>query len=142
MSARRIATALTALALLGGCGGSGTGEVAFSHQFADNQVDDMTRVVARLPEARAASRPENASGAALAVVTTHEAPRQVAARPEILGDIVLTSERHRVVALDLATGRMLWERNLPDLAYVGSDREGQSLTMAFTVGATGGARRR
>jgi outer membrane protein assembly factor BamB len=146
-------------ASLAACGGAGTGTAAFSHQFADNQAESFNEVMERLPAPQAAARPDNATGAHLAVVTTHEEPRQVIAidldsgqqrwsfaldaqtRPEIHGDVVLSSERHRVVAIDLATGRQRWELSLPDLAYVGADRDGDTLYLSFTVGALGGARR-
>jgi len=156
---RRIRLAASLALTLTACGGAGTGTMAFSYQFADNQAEAFNAVMDRLPAPQASSRPDNATGAHLAVVTTHEAPRQVVAidldsgqtrwsfaldaqtRPEILGDVVLSSERHRVVAIDLATGRERWELTLPDLAYVGADRDGDTIYLSFTVGALGGARR-
>jgi hypothetical protein len=146
-------------ASLTACGGAGTGTMAFSYQFADNQAETFHEVVERLPAPQPASRPDNATGAHLAVVTTHDAPRQVIAfdldsgqprwsfaldaqtRAEILGDVVLSSERQRVVAIDLRSGQQRWEVSLPDLAYVGADRDGETIYLSFTVGALGGARR-
>ncbi|MBX7192695.1 MAG: PQQ-binding-like beta-propeller repeat protein, partial [Sandaracinaceae bacterium] len=162
MRALRLVCALGlagATTVLGACGGSGTGTMAFSHQFADNQAETLGAVMERLPAPQAASQPQNATSAHLAVVTTQEEPRQVVAidldsgqprwsfafdaqtRPEILGDLVITSERHRVVAIDLTSGQQRWEMQLPDLAYVGADRDGGTVYLAFTVGALGGARR-
>lgn len=151
--------ALVAAFALSACGAAGAGTAAFSPQFADNQVATFGVVMNRLPPPREPSGPANAARVPLAVVATHEPPRQLVAldvrstsplwsvevdaqtRPEILGDLVLTSDRHRVIALDLSTGRVRWQYPMPDLAYVGADRDGDTVYLAFTVGALGGARR-
>jgi hypothetical protein len=134
---------------------------AFSHQFPDNRSEDFATVLGRLPEPRSPSSPQNTLREPLAVVTTHAPagePQVVAiavrtgeerwsrrldaqTRPEILGDLVLTSERHQLVALDLRTGEPRWTRPLADLAYVGASRDGDMIYYAATVGALGGARR-
>ncbi len=152
--------ALAILALGASLAGCGAAHLeAFSYQFADNQASSLEGVLARLPAPSQASRPTNATGAPLLVATTHDAPRQLEAidpstaevrwsyaldaqtRPEILGDLVLCSDRARLVALDAASGRLRWQRALPDLAYVGAARDGGTVFLAFTVGALGGARR-
>lgn len=153
------ATALLTLFALSGCGGST--QNAFSHQFADNRADHFATILARMPAARAHSQPHNALGEPLVVVATHgeASERGLAAfsvangeerwrfafdaqtRPEILGDVVLTSDRQHLVALDLRTGRERWRRPLADLAYVGATRDGDTIFYSSTVGALGGARR-
>jgi hypothetical protein len=147
-----------AIAAIAGCGGD---QRAFSHQFADNQQEDFAAVLERLPDSRPNSSPQNALGEPLAVVTTHGASgeRRIAAiavasgeerwshaidaqtRPEILGDLVLTSERHQIVAIELRTGQVRWTTRLQDLAYVGATRDGDTIYWSATVGALGGARR-
>ncbi|MEZ4335974.1 MAG: PQQ-binding-like beta-propeller repeat protein [Sandaracinaceae bacterium] len=135
---------------------------AFSHHFLDNQAADLAAVMERLPDPAHDDRPENALGAPVAVATTFTesgegrqmvawriddgsqlwaVPVDAATQPEILGDVVLTSTREQVRAYDLASGRELWHQDLPDLAYVGATRDGDSIYWAATVGALGGARR-
>lgn len=161
---RRLFVEIAALAALAGCGGSARS--AFSHQFADNRADHFGVVLARLPEAHAEVRPENVLGEPLIVVATHsDSPSQPAGergiaafsvdgseerwrypldaqtRPEILDDIVLASDRHHLVAIDLRTGHERWRVELADLAYVGATRDGDTIFYSSTVGALGGARR-
>ena len=135
---------------------------AFSYHFADNEEAQLAAILEQLPEASHDDAPENALGQPIAVVTTHsedDAERQIialrvdsgeqmwsatvdaATRPEILGDVVLTSTRERIVAFDLQSGRQLWAYELPDLAYVGATRDGDTIYWSATVGALGGARR-
>ncbi|HJL18895.1 MAG TPA: PQQ-binding-like beta-propeller repeat protein [Sandaracinaceae bacterium LLY-WYZ-13_1] len=150
-----------ALALAGvGCGPQYRN--AFSHHFLDNQETDLGLVLEQLPEASHDDAPENALGEPIAVATTHaesDAERQLlayrvdtgeqmwsvtvdaATRPEILGDVVLTSTRERLIAYDLSSGRELWHYDLPDLAYVGATRDADTIYWSATVGALGGARR-
>lgn len=152
--------ALAFVALGEGCGPQYRD--AFGHHFLDNQEADLAVVMARLPEPSRDDGPQNALGQPIVVATTHaeddEQRRMVAFRvdtgeqlwsvdvnaatqPEILGDVVLTSTRERLLAYDLASGRELWHRDLPDLAYVGATRDGNTICWSATVGALGGARR-
>lgn len=153
---RALALAITSLALAG-CGAQQRS--AFGYQFADNQEDDLRSVLSSLPAPRAAERPRNALGQPVAVVATHGEPRRIVAlrldsgqelwsvvhdaatQPEILGDVVVCTTREELIAYDLTSGRPLWRTRLPDLAYVGSARDGGTLYWAATVGALGGARR-
>ncbi|UJR80541.1 PQQ-binding-like beta-propeller repeat protein [Sandaracinus amylolyticus] len=155
ISLRRVSM-LALIAALSGCG-AGT-QAAFSHQFADNQAEDIAAVLERLPDPRPHERPENALGEPLVIASTHGEGRRVVAiapdgterwsqaidtqtRPEILGDVVLVSDRQQLVALDLRTGAQRWTQRLADLAYVGATRDGDTIYYAATVGALGGARR-
>ncbi len=143
-----------------GCGPSYSN--AFSHHFLDNQEADLGAVLSRLPEASQDDSPENALDAPLVAVATHTESgegRQLAVyrvdsgeqlwatnvdaatQPEILGDVVVVSTRERLVAYDLSGGRELWHYDLPDLAYVGATRDGDTIYWSATVGALGGARR-
>lgn len=156
---RFVPLAVVALAL-SGCGASQRS--AFGYHFADNQEADLATVLAELPPASVDERPTNPLGRPIAVASTHaenDADRQLVAfdvesgeqlwatsfdaatRPEILGDVVLSTTREELVAFDLESGRVLWRRALPDLAYVGASRDGATLYWAATVGALGGARR-
>lgn len=158
-SARIISLASIALALAG-CGASQLS--AFGYHFADNQEDDLGTVLAELPAPAADDRPQNSLGEPIGVASTHAdsdaerqlvafrvesgeqlwtAPFDAATRPEILGDVVLSTTREELVAFDLQSGRVLWRRDLPDLAYVGATRDGGTIYWAATVGALGGARR-
>lgn len=147
----------TALVLSTGCAATINTD-AFSYRFADNRAEDMAPVLAAMP-APSEERVTNASNAPLVVATTHNEPRAVVAidltsgetrwstpldaftRPEILGDVVLTSVREAVVALDLASGRELWREDLEGLAYVGGTRAGGQIVFVASVGAGGGATR-
>ncbi|MBX3270076.1 MAG: PQQ-binding-like beta-propeller repeat protein [Sandaracinaceae bacterium] len=161
MNALKTKGALAALALaLGACGSQYRS--AFSHHFLDNQELDLAAVLERLPEPAHDDRPQNALGAPIAVAATHVedgGARQVVAwrldrgerlwavevdaatQPEILGDVVFLSTREQLQAYDLASGRPLWQYRLPDLAYVGATRNGDTIFWSATVGALGGARR-
>ncbi|MBX3250561.1 MAG: PQQ-binding-like beta-propeller repeat protein [Myxococcales bacterium] len=147
---------LVASVALVGCVGA-TQKPAFGYRFADNQAADVASVAAALPAAHA-PRVSNPSGEPLVVSVTHgEAPRVVAlgldgaerweasvaamTRPEVLGDVVLTSDRENVVALDARDGRVLWRRPLGPLAYVGGTRSGGAIIYVTSVGAGGGATR-
>ena len=132
---------------------------AFDPRFPDNRADAIAPIVARMPAGRIADAPSNARAVPLAVVTTHAEPRAVAAyslvdgstlwthpvdamtRPEILGDVVLTSTRDVVLALDLTDGHELWRADLASLAYVGATRSDATLIYAASVGAGGGSAR-
>ncbi|HEY8431052.1 MAG TPA: PQQ-binding-like beta-propeller repeat protein, partial [Sandaracinaceae bacterium] len=158
MSASRsfLVVLLTAGALAG-CGAQYRS--AFGYHFADNQAADLAAVLEELPAPAAADRPQNALGQPIAVATTHaedggarrivayrldtgeelwSAPLDAATRPEILGDVVLSTTREVLVAYDLGSGRELWRARLPDLAYVGAARDGDTIYWAATVGALGG----
>ena len=144
-SSARISVGVGALALAGlvaGCASLGQTS-AFNARFADNQALATQAIVARLPDASASARPSNSTGAPLVIATTHGQDRHVLAydvaagrtvwsvaldamtRPEVLGDIVLTSvrsgtgatSREEVVALDLADGHTLWTADTHELAY-------------------------
>ncbi len=156
---------LAPLAALAGCASVGHTN-AFSARFADNQALPTEAVVARLPQPVAATRPDNASGAPLVLVTTHGGERRVIAwdvatgrerwsaafdamtRPEAIGDLVVFSARigtgadshDEVLALDLADGRVRW-RETHEMGYVGAAREGDTIVLVNGVGAQGGARR-
>ncbi|NOY92807.1 MAG: PQQ-binding-like beta-propeller repeat protein, partial [Deltaproteobacteria bacterium] len=149
---------ISTLLLASGCTyGAVTG--AFDPRFPDNRPRAIARIVARLPAGRVADAPSNARGVPLALVTTHETPRAIAAytladganlwthpldamtRPEILGDVVMSSTRDALVALGLADGHELWRAELSSLAYVGSCRSGADLVYATSVGAGGGSTR-
>lgn len=158
---RRVVVSLAALLALTTAGCGAGNQLAFSHQFADNREEDFAAVLERLPDPRPSASPQNVTGEAIVVVTTHgeDASREIVAiapasgeerwrrtidaqtRPEVLGDLVLTSERHQIVALDLRTGQPRWTAPLADLAYVGATRDGDTIYYAATVGAMGGARR-
>jgi len=113
-----------------------------------------------MPAAALESASTNALGTAVAVGTTHGESRAVVAwnlatgeqlwsvaadpmtRPQILGDVVVTSDRLSVFALDLNTGQRLWEEELETgVPFVGAAREGSRLTYVQSVGAAGGATR-
>lgn len=133
---------------------------AFNHRFADNQEADVQAILTGLPTASAPAT-DNATNQPLMVVSTyHEeiAQREVAAvtlegemlwhrpfeartRPEILGDVVMTSDREAVVALDLRNGQELWRADLESLAYVGATRSGNTIIFTRSVGVAGGATR-
>ncbi|MBO6938641.1 MAG: PQQ-binding-like beta-propeller repeat protein [Deltaproteobacteria bacterium] len=141
---------------------------AFSYQFPDNVQEDLAPIVAAQP-APAADSITNAIGEPLAVVTTHPTeateegpatqaelaclnlvsgevlwrkPFEAMTRPEILGDVVVTSIRGSVVVLDLRSGDELWREELDDLAYVGASRSGNTLVWVASVGVAGGANRK
>ncbi|HJL46884.1 MAG TPA: PQQ-binding-like beta-propeller repeat protein, partial [Polyangiaceae bacterium LLY-WYZ-15_(1-7)] len=101
----------------------------------------------------------NPSGEPLVVATTHAEesgavvalgldgeerwrhPFDAMTRPEILGDVVMTSDREHVVALDARSGEELWRKPLESLAYVGATRRGDTIVFVTSVGAAGGATR-
>ncbi|MCB9591511.1 MAG: PQQ-binding-like beta-propeller repeat protein [Sandaracinaceae bacterium] len=160
MSRRIIGLAGAASLLAVGCGPQYSN--AFSHHFLDNQEVDLAAVMEQLPAPSTDDRPTNSTGRPIAVASTQAAEgasRQIiawgldsgeqlwavdadaATQPEILGDVVLTSTRDRLRAFDLSSGRELWHADLPDLAYVGAGRDGDTIFWAATVGALGGARR-
>jgi hypothetical protein len=146
---------VAALMALAGCA-TVTQLPAFSYQLPDNRETDVAQVMATLPGARE-SRPENPSGEPLVVASLHEETALVAlsldgterwrtevtamTRPEVLGDLVVTSDREGLVALDAADGRVLWRAPIEGLAYVGSTRSGSTLVYVASVGAGGGATR-
>ncbi len=143
---------------------------AFSYQFPDNVQEDLAPIVAAQP-APSGDTITNAIGEPLAVVTTHPVepeegsdqeatqaelaalnltsgevlwrkPFEAMSRPQILGDVVMTSVRGAVVALDLRSGDELWREELDDLAYVGASRSGNLLVWVASVGVAGGANRK
>ena len=163
----RFRTYLSAVALAGllaGCGAFGTAGIAdaFSYRFADNQEEDVARVFQGLPEP-GNDRVDNAFERPVAVATTHpddgegeatvvaidieggevlwEKPIDARTRPEVLGDVVMTSVRQEVLCLDLRTGNELWRVNKEGLAYVGAARSGDNIAFVVSVGAAGGATR-
>jgi outer membrane protein assembly factor BamB len=159
VKSKLLVSALIALALVG-CGAQQRS--AFGYQFADNQEADLSAVIDSLPAPRPDDRPRSGVGHPIAVVATHadeasarriaavrvdtgeelwSAAHDAATRPEILGDVVLSTTRDQLVAFDAASGRVLWRTGLPDLAYVGAARDGSTIFWAATVGALGGARR-
>ncbi|MEM1417999.1 MAG: PQQ-binding-like beta-propeller repeat protein [Myxococcota bacterium] len=164
MRSIHVLTALALGACLTGCGTFGSGAVAdaFSYRFADNQQDDVARVFQSLPEP-ANDRVDNAFDRPIAVATTHpedgegestvvaidieggevlwEKPIDARTRPEVLGDVVMTSLRQEVLCLDLRTGDELWRVNKEGLAYVGATRHGDDIAFVVSVGAAGGATR-
>lgn len=129
---------------------------AFSYQLADNREADVAEVLATTPEngADATALPNTSP---LVVAALHEQNALVAlgldgterwraevsamTRPEILGDLVVTSDREGVVALDQNDGRVLWRARVDGLAYVGATRSGSTLVFVASVGAGGGATR-
>lgn len=159
-SASKTTLVVLAAGAIAGCGAQYRS--AFSYHFADNEAGDLAEVLERLPEASHDDRPVNSLGQPIAVATTHSddgsgrrivafrvdsgqelwsAALDAATRPEILGDVVLSTTREAIVAYDLSSGRELWRTRLPDLAYVGAARDGGHIYWAATVGALGGARR-
>jgi len=143
---------------------------AFSYQFPDNVQEDLAPIVAAQPPPSADTL-TNAIGEPVAVVTTHPVepeegsdqqptqaelaalnlttgevlwrkPFEAMTRPEILGDVVMTSVRGAVVALDLRSGDELWRKELDDLAYVGASRSGNVLVWVASVGVAGGSNRK
>lgn len=143
---------------------------AFSYQFPDNVGEDLAPVLAAQPPP-SADAITNAIGEPVAVVTTHpiepeegsaqqateaelaalnltsgevlwRKPFEAMTRPDILGDVVMTSVRGAVVALDLRSGEELWREELDDLAYVGASRSGNVLVWVASVGVAGGANRK
>ncbi|MGE3634135.1 MAG: PQQ-binding-like beta-propeller repeat protein, partial [Sandaracinaceae bacterium] len=162
--ATRVALSLAAVGAAGltalGCGPSYRN--AFSHHFLDNQEADMAAALERLPAPANDDHPENTLGQPLVAIATYTEDgtgRQVAVyrvdsgeqlwstaidaatQPEILGDVLVVSTREQLFGYDLSSGRELWHRDLPDLAYVGATRDGDTIYWAATVGALGGARR-
>ncbi|MEO0326236.1 MAG: PQQ-binding-like beta-propeller repeat protein [Myxococcota bacterium] len=161
---RLTALPLAAALALSGCGAFGTAGIAdaFSYRFADNQSEDVARVFEDLP-APSNDRVENAFDRPVAVATTHpddgegeatvvaidieggevlwEQPIDARTRPEVLGDVVMTSVRQEVLCLDLRTGSELWRVNKEGLAYVGATRSGDNIAFVVSVGAAGGATR-
>jgi hypothetical protein len=143
---------------------------AFSYQFPDNVGEDLAPVLAAQPPP-SDDTITNAIGEPLAAVTTHpiepeegsdqpateaelavlnltsgevlwRKPFEAMTRPQILGDVVMTSVRGAVVALDLRSGEELWREELDDLAYVGASRSGNVLVWVASVGVAGGANRK
>ncbi|MCB9621112.1 MAG: PQQ-binding-like beta-propeller repeat protein, partial [Sandaracinus sp.] len=141
---------LLGLAGLQGCA-TVTQLPAFSYQLPDNRETDVAQVIATLPAERdASSEPrlvvsihEENVVAGLALDGTEQWRAEVAAmtRPELHGDLVITSDREGLVALDAASGRVLWRTPIEGLAYVGSSRSGSTLVFVASVGAGGGATR-
>ncbi len=157
---------LLGLALAGGCASTAP-RAAFSYQMADNVAGDLQPVLAAQP-APTGDTLTNALGVPVAVVTTHpleaaegqeatqaelaalnlesgevlwRKPFEAMTRPQVLGDVVVTSVRGAVVALDLRSGDELWREELDELAYVGASREGNTLVWVASVGVAGGANR-
>ncbi|MDW8247170.1 MAG: PQQ-binding-like beta-propeller repeat protein [Sandaracinaceae bacterium] len=142
---------LSALLWLG-CGGAALS--AFGYEFPDNRLEDLAPVLEALSKAQKAGQ-----GRSFVVAVSGEEQRMLVAldleakreqwrvpfeaetRPEILGDLVLCADRKELVAFELESGRRRWGIPLPDLAYVGGDRDGDLVYPVFSVGAMGGARR-
>jgi outer membrane protein assembly factor BamB len=130
---------------------------AFSSRFADNQQSAISQIYSALP-ARAGDGEPNALNLPLVVAVQQTTPRSVAAfdvnsgrkvweqqldaqsAPEILGDTVVVSIGPRAVALDLRTGQRKWDYDLRALAFQGAARDGNSIVLVASIGATGGAR--
>jgi outer membrane protein assembly factor BamB len=130
---------------------------AFSSRFADNQREPISQIYSQLP-AQDANEPRNALGQPIIVAVRQGTPRAVVAidanssralwtreldaqsAPEILGDVVLVSTGARVVALDLRTGERKWDLDLRAMPFQGAAREGNSIVVAASSGANGGAR--
>ena len=158
----RVGIAVVALLLAGGCAAYQERE-AFSYRFADNQPGPTRQLVSRLPAPQPPETDRNPLGVPIAVGTTDGEERAVVAfdiasgeqlwrtrlepltRPEVLGDVVLLSVRgqegEEVVALDLRNGNELWREETDGMAFVGGDREGETLVYVVSVGAAGGERR-
>ncbi|MEM9075360.1 MAG: PQQ-binding-like beta-propeller repeat protein, partial [Myxococcota bacterium] len=150
---------LLLLLLAVGCGPT-INTTAFNYRFADNRAEDVAAILQGTPGAAGAST-SNATGEPLIVATTHAeeaSARQVVAlrpsgetlwsvtfdartRPEILGDVIMTSSRQEVVALDLRNGSELWRQDDEGLAYVGATRSGNTIMYVVSVGVAGGATR-
>ncbi|MEM7610019.1 MAG: PQQ-binding-like beta-propeller repeat protein, partial [Myxococcota bacterium] len=155
MTARTGAFCALLVGLLLSAGGCATTQTldAFSYRFADNRLEDLEPVIAAIESAPAptgspvvvlTTAGETAEVAALDVPTGNvgwRVPLPVRTRPEILGDVVMTSVEEAAVALDLASGRELWRKPLGELDYVGSAREGARLFWVHSIGAGGGATR-
>ncbi len=152
---------LAALLLEGpltGCGAAGS-QLAFGHRFPDNRPEHIRRVLRALPPPTLPEGPSNPSGSPLLVATTQGAQRAVLlfdlregrvlwrrpleamTRPQILGDVVLTSDREHIVAFDLRTGEPLWRTETNGLPLLGGARTAGVLVYVSSVGAAGGATR-
>jgi hypothetical protein len=158
----RLGIITLAVLLAGGCAAYQERE-AFSYRFADNQPGPTRQLVSRLPAPQPPESDQNPLGVPIAVGTTDGEERAVVAfdiasgeqlwrqrlepltRPEVLGDVVLLSVRgedgEEVVALDLRSGSELWREETNGMAFVGGDREGDTLVYVVSVGAAGGERR-
>lgn len=130
---------------------------AFSSRFADNQRESISQIYAQLP-AQDSSEARNALGAPVLVAVRQGTPRAVVAidvnagrtlwtkemdaqsAPEILGDVVMISVGARAVALDLRTGDRKWDVDLRAMPFQGAAREGNTIVIAASSGASGGAR--
>jgi outer membrane protein assembly factor BamB len=148
---------LLALASATGCMPAIRRMNAFSSRFADNQREQIERVFSALP-AQDVDRPGNAVGQPILVAVRQGTPRAVVAidltagrplwtrelevqsAPEILGDLVLFSVGSRVVALDLRSGEPRWRYELGSMPFQGAAREGESIVIVSSLGASGGAR--
>ncbi len=142
-----------------GCGPT-LNTTAFNHRFPDNRPEDLAAVLQALP-AQDSPAVRNATGQPLIVATTQSeagserrllalrpngeelwsVPFDALTRPEVLGDVVVTSTREEVVALDLSDGHVLWRKSTESLAYVGASRSGRTILYVLSVGAAGGATR-
>ncbi|MFT5357419.1 MAG: outer membrane protein assembly factor BamB [Polyangiales bacterium] len=150
-------TRLLPLLLVFGCATT-TATGAFSYRFADNRLEDIEPILEALPSPSAPAV-ANASGSPLVVATTTSDTPEVLAidvqsgdvrwrtaldaysRPEVHGDVVMTTDRTNLVALDLGNGQELWRKPLNSLVYVGCARSGNTLACVSSVGASGGEHR-
>lgn len=147
--------ALSALAV--GCMPAIRRLTAFSSRFADNQQASIAEIYRALPAQDGDGAP-NALNTPLVVAVQQGTPRSVAAfdaatgrkvweqamdaqsAPEILGDLVIVSTGARAVALDLRTGERRWDHDLHALGFQGAARDGNTIVIVGSIGATGGAR--
>lgn len=162
-------SALVSLSM-GGCASTRTSG-AFAYQFVEDDGQKLQQVLAHiepklyserlvyaaLPTCEGApSQDPNCTANSAAASQAHEvvmvswpdgkelwrASLSPSSRPELLGDVVLVSEKNMLHALDASSGQKRWSIEMPaDLTYTGASRSGDVVVYAMTVGVRGGAKR-
>jgi hypothetical protein len=141
-----IAFAVLAVAALGGCGGAAP---VFGLTADDNNPDRLARALAA--RGARATGPRNASGAPMVFAVASGPPRRLVAfdlaagaarwtvdadvqsRVAVGGDLVVAREASALVARDLATGRVRWQRPLAG-GFVGADADGERVYLVEQSG--------
>ena len=135
----QLARAWLLLGLTGGCG-AGIAP-AFDPHFPDNEQAQAERLEARLAQPPA----DRADEPALLLATTYGEPSELIAydlaarslrfrvalradsRPELLCDLIVTTARGRLIALDAASGARRFDVPLEGCGYLGAARVGDRL---------------
>lgn len=138
--------AVAAVALLGACGGAAP---VFGLTADDNDPDRLARALAA--RGARATGPRNASGAPMVFAVASGPPRRLVAfdlaagaarwtvdadvqsRVAVGGDLVVAREASALVARDLATGRVRWQRPLAG-GFVGADADGERVYLVEQSG--------